>query len=211
MDKYIAEFLGTGFLFCAIVGSGIMAENLSTGDQALILLINTIATFFALYFLITAFNSFSNHFNPIVSFVIYLDQKISLTTLIIFIFLQISGAIAGVLAANYMFGIENFEFSQKDRSGLNILVAEAIASFGLVFFILISKKEKIAIVVASYIGSAYWFTSSTSFANPAGTIGRMFSDSFAGISPENVMFFCIAEIIGGILAFVLYKFCFKTN
>jgi glycerol uptake facilitator-like aquaporin len=198
-------------LFCAVVGSGIMAENLSTGDQALILLINTIATFFALYFLITAFNSFSNHFNPIVSFVIYLDQKISLTTLIIFIFLQISGAIAGVLAANYMFGIENFEFSQKDRSGLNILVAEAIASFGLVFFILISKKEKIAIVVASYIGSAYWFTSSTSFANPAGTIGRMFSDSFAGISPENVMFFCIAEIIGGILAFVLYKFCFKTN
>ena len=211
MDKYIAEFLGTGFLFCAVVGSGIMAENLSTGDQALILLINTIATFFALYFLITAFNSFSNHFNPIVSFVIYLDQKISLTTLIIFIFLQISGAIAGVLAANYMFGIENFEFSQKDRSGLNILVAEAIASFGLVFFILISKKEKIAIVVASYIGSAYWFTSSTSFANPAGTIGRMFSDSFAGISPENVMFFCIAEIIGGFLAFVLYKFCFKTN
>jgi len=211
MDKYIAEFLGTGFLFCAVVGSGIMAENLSTGDQALILLINTIATFFALYFLITAFNSFSNHFNPIVSFVIYLDQKISLTTLIIFIFLQISGAIAGVLAANYMFGIENFEFSQKDRSGLNILVAEAIASFGLVFFILISKKEKIAIVVASYIGSAYWFTSSTSFANPAGTIGRMFSDSFAGISPENVMFFCIAEIIGGILAFVLYKLCFKTN
>ena len=211
MDKHIAEFLGTGFLFCAVVGSGIMAENLSTGDQALILLINTIATFFALYFLITAFNSFSNHFNPIVSFVIYLDQKISLTTLIIFIFLQISGAIAGVLAANYMFGIENFEFSQKDRSGLNILVAEAIASFGLVFFILISKKEKIAIVVASYIGSAYWFTSSTSFANPAGTIGRMFSDSFAGISPENVMFFCIAEIIGGILAFVLYRFCFKTN
>tara|TARA_Y100000739_G_scaffold4216_1_gene3644 strand:- start:34 stop:669 length:636 start_codon:yes stop_codon:yes gene_type:complete len=211
MDKYIAEFLGTGFLFCAVVGSGIMAENLSTGDQALILLINTIATFFALYFLITAFNSFSNHFNPIVSFVIYLDQKISLTTLIIFIFLQISGAIAGVLAANYMFGIENFEFSQKDRSGLNILVAEAIASFGLVFFILISKKEKIAIVVATYIGSAYWFTSSTSFANPAGTIGRMFSDSFAGISPENVMFFCIAEIIGGILAFVLYKFCFRTN
>ena len=211
MDKYIAEFLGTGFLFCAVVGSGIMAENLSTGDQALILLINTIATFFALYFLITAFNSFSNHFNPIVSFVIYLDQKISRTTLIIFIFLQISGAIAGVLAANYMFGIENFEFSQKDRSGLNILVAEAIASFGLVFFILISKKEKIAIVVASYIGSAYWFTSSTSFANPAGTIGRMFSDSFAGISPENVMFFCIAEIIGGILAFVLYKSCFKTN
>ena len=211
MDKYIAEFLGTGFLFCAVVGSGIMAENLSTGDQALILLINTIATFFALYFLITAFNSFSNHFNPIVSFVIYLDQKISLTTLIIFIFLQISGAIAGVLAANYMFGIENFEFSQKDRSGLNILVAEAIASFGLVFFILISKKEKIAIVVASYIGSAYWFTSSTSFANPAGTIGRMFSDTFAGISPENVMFFCIAEIIGGILAFVLYKLYFKTN
>jgi len=140
-----------------------------------------------------------------------LDQKISLTTLMIFIFLQISGAVAGVSAANYMFGIENFEFSQKDRSGLNIFVAEAIASFGLVFFILISKKEKIAIVVATYIGSAYWFTSSTSFANPAGTIGRMFSDTFAGISPENVMFFCIAEIIGGILAFVLYKLYFKTN
>ena len=110
-----------------------------------------------------------------------------------------------------MFGYEIIEFSDKARVGSNIFISEIIATFGLVFFILISNKEKVALVVASYIGAAYWFTSSTSFANPAGTIGRMFSDSFAGISPENVIAFCSAQLIGALLAFLIYKYYFRTN
>ena len=210
ISKYISEFLGTAFLFCAVVGSGIMAENLSN-DNSIILLINAIVTFFALYFLITAFESFSNQFNPVVSFVLFLNKEISLKIFCIFSLLQTFGAITGVMIANIMFDMNIIEFSEKNRFGSNIFLSEIIASFGLVFFILISNKEKIALVVASYIGAAYWFTSSTSFANPAGTIGRMFSNSFAGINPENVLNFCIAQIIGGILAFLIYRYFFKTN
>ena len=210
ISKYISEFLGTGFLFCAVVGSGIMAENLSN-DNSIILLVNAVVTFFALYFLITAFESFSNQFNPVVSFVLFLNKEISLKIFFIFSLLQIFGAITGVLIANIMFGMEIIELSEKTRSGSNIFMSEIVATFGLVFFILISNKEKLALVVASYIGAAYWFTSSTSFANPAGTIGRMFSNSFAGINPENVIYFCIAQISGSILAFLVYRYFFKTN
>lgn len=210
ISKYISEFLGTGFLFCAVVGSGIMAENLSN-DNSIILLVNAVITFFALYFLITAFESFSNQFNPVVSFVLFLKKEISLKIFFIFSLLQIFGAITGVLIANIMFGMEIIELSEKTRSGSNIFMSEIVATFGLVFFILISNKEKLALVVASYIGAAYWFTSSTSFANPAGTIGRMFSNSFAGINPENVIYFCIAQIFGSILAFLVYRYFFKTN
>ena len=210
ISKYISEFLGTGFLFCAVVGSGIMAENLSN-DDSIILLVNAVITFFALYFLITAFESFSNQFNPVVSFVLFLKKEISLKIFFIFSLLQIFGAITGVLIANIMFGMEIIELSEKTRSGSNIFMSEIVATFGLVFFILISNKEKLASVVASYIGAAYWFTSSTSFANPAGTIGRMFSNSFAGINPENVLYFCIAQIFGSILAFLVYRYFFKTN
>jgi len=210
ISKYISEFLGTGFLFCAVVGSGIMAENLSN-DNSIILLVNAVITFFALYFLITAFESFSNQFNPVVSFVLFLKKEISLKIFFIFSLLQIFGAITGVLIANIMFGMEIIELSEKTRSGSNIFMSEIVATFGLVFFILISNKEKLALVVASYIGAAYWFTSSTSFANPAGTIGRMFSNSFAGINPENVLYFCIAQIFGSILAFLVYRYFFKTS
>ena len=210
ISKYISEFLSTGFLFCAVVGSGIMAENLSN-DNYIILLVNAVITFFALYFLITAFESFSNQFNPVVSFVLFLKKEISLKIFFIFSLLQIFGAITGVLIANIMFGMEIIELSEKTRSGSNIFMSEIVATFGLVFFILISNKEKLALVVASYIGAAYWFTSSTSFANPAGTIGRMFSNSFAGINPENVLYFCIAQIFGSILAFLVYRYFFKTN
>ena len=210
ISKYISEFLSSGFLFCAVVGSGIMAENLSN-DNSIILLVNAVITFFALYFLITAFESFSNQFNPVVSFVLFLKKEISLKIFFIFSLLQIFGAITGVLIANIMFGMEIIELSEKTRSGSNIFMSEIVATFGLVFFILISNKEKLALVVASYIGAAYWFTSSTSFANPAGTIGRMFSNSFAGINPENVLYFCIAQIFGSILAFLVYRYFFKTS
>ena len=112
----------------------------------------------------------------------YFNNNISFKVLIIFTSIQITGAIIGVLIANYMFEIPLFNFSTKNRIGINIYISEIIATFGLVFFILISKKSNTAIIVASYIAAAYWFTSSTSFANPAGTIGRMFSDTYAGIS-----------------------------
>ena len=177
----------------------------------MVLLVNAIVTFFALYFLITAFESFSNHFNPVVSFVFFLNKEISFNAFVSFVILQIAGAIIGVLIANIMFGHEIIEFSDKARVGSNIFISEIIATFGLVFFILISNKEKVALVVASYIGAAYWFTSSTSFANPAGTIGRMFSDSFAGISPENVTAFCSAQLIGALFAFLIYKYYFRIN
>jgi glycerol uptake facilitator-like aquaporin len=177
----------------------------------MVLLVNAIVTFFALYFLITAFESFSNHFNPVVSFVFFLNKEISFNAFVSFVILQIAGAIIGVLIANIMFGHEIIEFSDKARVGSNIFISEIIATVGLVFFILISNKEKVALLVASYIGAAYWFTSSTSFANPAGTIGRMFSDSFAGISPENVTAFCSAQLIGALFAFLIYKYYFRIN
>ena len=204
ISKYISEYLGTGFLFCAVVGSGIMAENLSN-DNSIILLVNAVITFFALYFLITAFESFSNQFNPVVSFVLFLKKEISLKIFFIFSLLQIFGAITGVLIANIMFGMEIIELSEKTRSGSNIFMSEIVATFGLVFFILISNKEKLALVVASYIGAAYWFTSSTSFANPAVAIARTFPYTFTGINNLNTPFFIIAELIGTLFAIYILR------
>ena len=211
MNKYISEFIGTAILFGAVIGSGIMGSILSPDDSGLILLYNSLVTSFVLYFLIASFQEYSSHFNPVVSLAFLLDKKISTNTFFVYVIIQILGAITGVLIANYLFGIENVVFSEKDRSGSNLFISEIIATFGLVLFILISKKENIAFIVASYIGAAYWFTSSTSFANPAGTIGRTFSDTFAGISPESILFFCIAQVIGSLMAFILYKNFYKKQ
>ena len=115
------------------------------------------------------------------------------------------------MLANYMFGIEPVNFSEKTRSGTNIFVSEVFATFGLLLVILLTTKEKVAGGVAAYIGGAYWFTSSTSFANPAGSIGRSFSNSFAGINPDDVLAFCGAQVIGAILAYLLHKLVFARN
>ena len=203
--KYFSEFIGTGFLFAAVVGSGIMGQNLSPNNDGVILLVNTIATVFALYFLIVCFKKYSANFNPVVSMVMFLNNNLSLKDLIIYVFLQIAGAVLGVLLINYLFGLDVIQFSVNQRSGANIFVSEVFATFGLVLIILLSSSKNTASSVAAYIGAAYWFTSSTSFANPAASISRMFSDTFAGISPENVFLFCIAQCIGGILAFVIYR------
>lgn len=211
MAKYVSEFLGTAFLFCAVVGSGIMGEDLSKENTQVTLLTNTLATVFALYFLISSFQPFSTHFNPVVSFVFCLKGEISVKTCTGFVALQIAGAICGVMLANYMFGIEPGDFSEKTRSGTNIFVSEVFATFGLLLVILLSTKEKVAGGVAAYIGGAYWFTSSTSFANPAGSIGRSFSNSFAGINPDDVLAFCGAQVIGAILAYLLHKLVFARN
>ena len=205
IQKYFSEFIGTGFLFAAVVGSGIMGQNLSPNNDGVILLTNTIATVFALYFLIVTFQKYSANFNPVVSMVMFLNGRLSFKDLIIYTFLQIIGATLGVLLVNYLFGLDVIQFSVNQRSGANIFVSEIFATFGLILIILISSSKNIASSVAAYIGSAYWFTSSTSFANPAASISRMFSDTFAGISPENVFLFCIAQCIGGILAYALYK------
>ena len=205
IQKYFSEFIGTGFLFAAVVGSGIMGQNLSPNNDGVVLLTNTIATVFALYFLIVTFQKYSANFNPVVSMVMFLNGRLSFKDLIIYAFLQIIGATLGVLLVNYLFGLDVIQFSVNQRSGANIFVSEIFATFGLILIILISSSKNIASSVAAYIGSAYWFTSSTSFANPAASISRMFSDTFAGISPENVFLFCIAQCIGGILAYALYK------
>lgn len=208
IQKYFSEFLGTGFLFAAVVGSGIMGQNLSPNNDGVILLVNTIATVFALYFLIVTFQKYSAHFNPVVSMVMFLNGALSFKELIIYAFLQIIGAILGVFLINYLFGLDVFQFSVNQRSGTNIFISEVFATSGLVLIILLSSSKNTASSVAAYIGAAYWFTSSTSFANPAASISRMFSNTFAGISPENVFLFCIAQFIGGILAYILYRFIY---
>ena len=211
MAKYVSEFLGTAILFCAVVGSGIMGEDLSRENKQLTLLTNTLATVFALYFLISSFQPYSTHFNPAVSFVSCLKGEISVQTCTGFVILQIAGAVGGVMLANYMFGIDPVNFSEKSRSGTNIFVSEVFATFGLLLVILLSTKEKVACGVAAYIGAAYWFTSSTSFANPAGTIGRAFSNTFAGINPNDVIAFCGAQVIGAMLAYLLYRKVFSKT
>ena len=208
IQKYFSEFIGTGFLFAAVVGSGIMGQNLSPNNDGVILLVNTIATVFALYFLIVTFQKYSAHFNPVVSMVMFLNGVLSFKELIIYAFLQIIGAILGVFLINYLFGLDVFQFSVNQRSGTNIFISEVFATFGLVLIVLLSSSKNTASSVAAYIGAAYWFTSSTSFANPAASISRMFSNTFAGISPENVFLFCIAQFIGGILAYILYRFIY---
>jgi glycerol uptake facilitator-like aquaporin len=209
-SKYFSEFLGTAFLFCTVVGSGIMGQNLSS-NESLTLLANTLATVFALYFLITIFGDHSSHFNPVVSMVMLVRKEISTQVCTIFIILQISGAILGVMLANYIFELDPVLFSEKPRSGTHLFVSEILATFGLLMVILLSAKEKVAVTVAAYIGAAYWFTSSTSFANPAGTIGRSFSNTFAGISAHDILHFCVAQIIGAFLALIVYRTFFESQ
>ena len=209
-SKYFSEFLGTAFLFCTVVGSGIMGQNLSSNDS-LTLLANTLATVFALYFLITIFGEHSSHFNPVVSMVMLVRKEISTQVCTVFIILQISGAILGVMLANYIFELDPVYFSEKPRSGTHLFVSEILATFGLLMVILLSSKEKVALTVAAYIGAAYWFTSSTSFANPAGTIGRSFSNTFAGISTHDILHFCVAQIIGAFLALIVYRTFFESQ
>ena len=211
MAKYVSEFLGTAILFCAVVGSGIMGENLNSENDQVTLLTNTLATVFALYFLITIFGDHSSHFNPVVSMVMLVRKEITTQVCTVFIILQISGAILGVMLANYIFELDPVYFSEKPRSGTHLFVSEILATFGLLMVILLSSKEKVALTVAAYIGAAYWFTSSTSFANPAGTIGRSFSNTFAGISTHDILHFCVAQIIGAFLALIVYRTFFESQ
>jgi len=197
-----------------VVGSGIMGQSLSDNDS-ITLLANTIATGAGLIVLIWMFGKISGaHFNPAVSVVMFANGELSSRNFILYGLLQVSGAISGTLLANYMFGLDALQVSVNSRSGLNLYISEVVATFGLLLVILrvrTVRSELVAPAVGLYITSAYWFTSSTSFANPAVTIGRMFTDTFTGIDPGNVLFFITAQFIGAFLAFGINKILDKPS
>ena len=211
----VAEAAGSFFLFATVVGSGIMAEGLAGGNVAIALLGNTLATGAMLFVLITMFGPISGaHFNPAVSLVMALRREISARTCLAYILVQLVFGIAGVWAAHLMFDLPIVQFSTKVRTGTGQWAGEAIATFGLILTILGTARHRpgwIPASVALYITSAYWFTSSTSFANPAITIARSLSDSFAGIAPANAPGFILAQLSGALLAMALAQYLFSPD
>ena len=214
-SKYFSEFLGTLFLVATVVGSGIMAENLSMGNQALALLANAVATGAILYVLITIFSEISGaHFNPVVSLIMFAMRKLSFFEFLAYISVQITGGILGTFLAHYMFEISILQFSTNVRTGSSQYFSEVIATFGLLLTILLGSKQKtgsVAALVAFYITAAYWFTSSTSFANPAVTIARTLTNTFSGIQYGDTIPFIMAQIIGGLLAFLVFKYLSQSK
>jgi glycerol uptake facilitator-like aquaporin len=203
--RYFAELIGTAALLCAVIGSGIMAEQLAGGNTAIALLANTLATVFALYVLIETLGPVSGaHFNPVVSMVMAFRKDLAPHHLFGYVMAQLTGAALGAWAAHAMFDLDIVQWSTKARTGLPQWFAEAVATCGLIFVILRSPEGKASATVACYIGAAYWFTASTSFANPAAAFGRMFTNTFAGIAPSDVPAFVIAQIIGGLFGWLLH-------
>ena len=203
--QYLAELVGTAALLCAVIGSGIMAENLSDGNLAVALIANTLATVFALYVLIETLGPLSGaHFNPAVSLVMAYRKDLPRELLIGYLIAQLIGAALGAWLAHAMFDMDIFQWSDKARTGEGQWLAEAVATAGLLFVILRSPAGKASGMVASYIGAAYWFTASTSFANPAAVFGRMMSDSFAGISPMDAPAFIVAELVGACVGLIIH-------
>lgn len=195
--KLWAECLGTALLLAAVIGSGIMAERLSGGNTAVALLANTAATVGALYVLIEALGPISGaHFNPLVSTAMALRHEMPRRALVPYIAAQLAGAVLGAWLAHAMFDQTILQLSTKVRSGCGQWIAEAVATAGLLLTIFRAPQGKAASMVAAYIGAAYWFTASTSFANPAAVVGRMLSDSFAGIAPASAPGFVLAQIAG---------------
>ncbi len=203
--KLFAEALGTLLLLTIVIGSGIMAERLSGGDMALALLANTLATVGGLYVLIEVFGPVSGaHFNPAVSAVMAWRGDLPKAALVPYIAAQLVGAMLGAWLAHAMFDMTILQFSGKLRSGTGQWLAEAVATAGLLLVILRAPPGKASAMVAAYIGAAYWFTASTSFANPAAAFGRMFSDSFAGIAPASVFGFVLAQCAGAAIGTAIH-------
>jgi glycerol uptake facilitator-like aquaporin len=195
--KLASEAIGTMLLLATVIGSGIMAERLSGGNLALALLANTLATVGALYVLIEVFGPISGaHFNPAVSAVMAVRGDLQKAHLAPYVAAQLLGAVLGAWLAHAMFDMALLQFSAKVRSGTGQWIAEAVATAGLLLVILRAPAGRAAPMVAAYIGAAYWFTASTSFANPAAVLGRMFSDSFAGIAPGSAAAFVVAQLVG---------------
>lgn len=206
---WLAEFLGTAFLLAIIVGSGIMGENLSQGNEAIALLVNSLATGAGLFVLIQCLGSISGaHLNPIVSLIETLWGRLTRKNLIIYWLAQFSGAICGVFLSHIIFHQDILQISQKVRVGSHLWFSELVATFGLISVINLAGRkhvEFIPMTIAAYITSAYWFTSSTSFANPAVTLARMLTNTFCGIDPQGVIPFISAQIVGGIIAFIFLR------
>jgi len=206
---FLAEFLGTASLLIVVVGSGIMGETLSQGNNAIALLANSLATGAGLYALIQTFGPISGaHFNPIVSWVEFLWKRITLTELRSYFLAQFIGAIGGVIATHLMFGKQLIELSSHNRGDLRLMFSEVLATTGLLLVIALSGKKNVEATPAAvslYITAAYWCTSSTSFANPAVTVARSLTDSFSGILWTGVPGFIAAQIVGGIVAFQITK------
>lgn len=213
--RLLAEALGSFLLFATVVGSGIMAEKLAGGNVAVALLGNTLATGAMLFVLITMFGPISGaHFNPAVTLVFRLRGELDTPAALTYPLAQLAGGVLGVWAAHLMFGLPIFQFSSHARTGIGQWTGEGIATFGLVLTILGTLKARpqwAPASVALYITRAYWFTSSTSFANPAITVARSLSNSFAGIAPVDVPGFIVAQVIGALVAQAVAKALFADE
>lgn len=204
--KLFAELLGTALLLAVVIGSGVMAERLSGGNVGIALLANTLATVGGLYILIEVFGPVSGaHFNPAVSAVMAWRGELPAGALLPYIAAQLIGAMLGTWLAHAMFDMTILQFSTKLRAGTGQWIAEGVATFGLLLVILRAPSTRVAAMVAAYIGAAYWFTASTSFANPAAVFGRLFSDSFAGIAPSSALGFVVAELVGAAVAVGIHQ------
>jgi glycerol uptake facilitator-like aquaporin len=214
-QRAVSECLGTAFLLAAVVGSGIMAAKLAGGNNAIALLCNTLPTGAILVVLILIFGPLSGaHFNPAVSLAFALRGALPWSIAGLYIVAQVLGGIIGVLAAHIMFELPVWQLSMTDRGGVGQWLAEAVATFGLlltIFGCIARKSEATAYAVGLYITAAYWFTSSTSFANPAVTIARSLSDTFAGILPQRVAAFVIAQCVGMLAAIVLARWLWRRE
>ena len=209
----IAEGLGTALLLAAVVGSGIMAERLSGGNNGVALLANAIATGAALYPLILSFDGLSGaHFNPAVSLVMGINRELAWRLVPAYAAVQTLGAVLGVWLAHLMFGIPILQTSPKLRTGIGQWASEFVATFGLIMVIECGRRRfaaQLPAAVASYIVAAYWFTSSTSFANPAVTIARALTATFAGIAPENAAAFIAAQFAGAVISALLFGWLYR--
>jgi glycerol uptake facilitator-like aquaporin len=213
--RCVAEALGTSFLLAGVVGSGIMAAKLAGGNGALALLCNTLPTGAILTVLILTFGPVSGaHFNPAVSIVLAVNRELPVPVAAMYIGAQLAGAIVGVLAAHAMFELPLWQVSMTVRTGPGQWLAEGVATFGLLLTILGCSAwtpTAIPYAVGLYITAAYWFTASTSFANPAVTIARAFSDTYAGIAPAGVVAFIIAQLVGAIAAIALAGWLWRRD
>jgi glycerol uptake facilitator-like aquaporin len=213
--SYFAEFIGTALLLTTVVGSGIMADDLSGGITGLALLVNALATGAMLFVLITVFGPISGaHFNPVVTLAMATANRMPSKHAPAYMMAQITGAIAGVWLAHAMFHQTVFQLSEKMRWGTGQWIAEAVATFGLlltIFGTLKNQPEKVAMSVGLYITAAYCFTSSTSFANPAVTIARSLTNTFAGIAPSCVLLFLVAQIAGTLIAILILDWLFTQQ
>lgn len=203
--RLLGEFLGTLLLLAVVIGSGVMAERLAQGNVALALLCNTVATVFGLFVLIEVFGPVSGaHFNPAVSLVMAWRRELPVALLLAYIVAQLVGAACGAWLVHAMFEMPILQWSSKLRAGGGQWLAEAVATAGLLLVILRASPQRVSALVACYIGAAYFFTASTSFANPAAAFGRMFSDSFAGIAPQSAPAFMLAQLAGAAVGVLLH-------